>query len=397
MERRGGRGSARLKSVFQANTIPFSLSLRTLCALTFICFAGCSSTLEKPAPPPPEVTVAAVIQKDVQIRREWVGTMVGNEDADIRPKVDGFLLEKLYLEGSFVNTGQAMFQLDKRQAQAAVEQATGNLERARAVLAQARIDVKRFTPLVAQKAVSQAELDKALSLEQAALASVAANQAALDNDNLNLRWTTVTCPISGIAGVAKVAIGDLITPTTVMTTVSNVNPIYVDVNISEQDYLRFRRNKPNTDVGRNLELILGDGSLYPSRGRVLFVNREVDTHTGTIQVRGEFPNPGNVLRPGQYARVRAVTEVRKAAMLVPQAAVSELQGIYQVGVVSADNKVAIRTIALGPQSGDLWVVESGLESGENVIVNGLARVKSGMTVAPTPFRETQTSALNRRH
>jgi membrane fusion protein (multidrug efflux system) len=359
--------------------------------------AGCSSSAEKPAPPPPTVTVTPVIEKEVPITQEWVGTMAGNTDADIRPKVEGFLLTRLYDEGSYVDKGQAMFQLDRRQADAAVEQAQGNLERARASLGQAQIDVRRFTPLVAQRAVSQAELDKATSAEKAAKASVDADQAALDNAKLNLGWTTVTSPISGIAGIAKVAIGDLITPTTAMTTVSSVNPIYVDVNIAEQDYLRFQLEKTGHEktgqvAGRNLQLILGDGTVYAQRGHVLFLNREVDSRTGTIQVRGEFPNPGNVLRPGQYARVRAVTELRKGALLVPQAAIAELQGVYQVGVVSDDNKVTIKTVKLGPQYGDMWVVESGLQAGDKVVVDGLQRVKSGMTVAPTPFKDTQANA-----
>jgi membrane fusion protein (multidrug efflux system) len=358
-------------------------------ALT-IC-AGCSSKAEKPAPPPPGVTVAAVIQRDVPIRQEWVGTMAGNVDADIRPKVEGFLLSRLYMEGSYVEKGQPMFQLDKRQAEAAVEQATGNLERARAALAQAQIDVKRYTPLVAQRAVSQAELDKALSMQRAASASVDADQAVLNNAKLNLGWTTVTSPISGVAGVAKVGIGDLMTPTTVMTTVSSVNPIYVDVSVAEQDYLRFKRER-QPEGSKNLELILGDGTVYPHRGRVLFLNREVDSRTGTIQARGEFPNPGNLLRPGQYGRVRAITEVRKGAFLIPQAAISELQGVYQVGVVAPDNKVTIKTVKLGPQFGDMWVVESGLQAGENVVVDGLQRIKSGMTVSPTPFKDTQANA-----
>ena len=292
----------------------------------FFVLVGCSSKEEKPAPPPPTVTVAPVVQRQVPIHQEWVGTMLGNVDAEIRPKVEGFLLARLYTEGSFVSKGQALFQLDKRQAQAAVEQATGNLERARAALAQTQIDVRRYTPLVAQRAVSQAELDKAQSAERAATAMVDADQAVLDNAKLNLAWTTVISPISGIAGVAKVAIGDLMTPNTVMTTISNVDPIYVDVNIAEQDYMRFQRQKPAGNGKQNLELILGDGTLYPRHGRVLFLNREVDSRTGTIQVRGEFPNPGNVLRPGQYARVRAITELLKDALLIPQQAVSELPG-----------------------------------------------------------------------
>lgn len=354
--------------------------------------AGCEKK-EVPPPPPPGVTITPVIQKDVPIPQEWVGTMAGNVDADIRPKVEGFLLTRLYEEGSYVEKGQAMFQLDKRQAEAAVEQAEGNLERARAALAQAQIDVKRYTPLVAQKAISQAELDKALSYERAGKATVEADQAVLDNARLNLGWTTVASPIAGIAGVAKVGIGDLITPTTIMTTVSSVNPVYVDVNIAEQDYLRFKREKTGEAGGQNLKLILGDGTTFPEHGRVLFVNREVDTRTGTIQVRAAFTNPGNLLRPGQYARIRAITELRKGALLIPQASVSELQGVYQVGVVSSDNKVTIKTVKLGPQFADMWVVESGLQQGENVVVDGLQRVKSGMTVAPTPFKDTQANAV----
>jgi membrane fusion protein (multidrug efflux system) len=365
-----------------------------LCAslLLLATLVGCSSTEEKPAPPPPGVTVTPVIQKDVDIRQEWVGNMLGNIDANIRPKVEGFLLSQDYKEGSFVDKGQPMFKLDPRQAQAAVEQAQGRLERARASLGQAQIDVKRYTPLVAQRAVSQAELDKALSMERAAKAEVEADQAVVDNAKLNLGWTTVNAPISGIAGISNVGIGDLMTPTTIMTTMSNVNPIYVDFSIAEQDYMRLVRDKVGQGSARSLQLILGDGTEFPQRGRALLVNREVDTRTGTIQVRAEFPNPGNVLRPGQYARIRAVTEVRKGALVVPQQAVLELQGIYQVGVVSADNKVTIQTVKLGPQLADVWLVESGLKAGDSVIVDGLQRVKNGMTVAPTPFKDTQASA-----
>lgn len=367
-----------------------SLFFASLMAALALCSA-CSKNEASPAPPPPGVTVAPVLQKDVAIYQEWVGTMVGNVDVDIRPKVEGYLLARLYDEGSYVLKGQALYQLDKRQAQAAVENATGDLERARAALSQAQIDVRRYTPLVAQRAVSQAELDKAHSAERASQASVDANQAVLDNAKLNLGWTTVSSPISGIAGVSKANIGDLMTPSTVMTTVSNVSPIYVDISITEQDYLRFQREKPGT--GNNPELILGDGTLYSKKGNFLFLGREVDSRTGTILVRTEFPNPGNVLRPGQYARIRAVSELRKGALLIPQASVSELQGIYQVGVVSQDDKVTIKTVKLGPLTGDMWVVESGLQVGDKVVVDGLQRVKSGMTVAPTPFKDTQANSL----
>jgi membrane fusion protein (multidrug efflux system) len=362
-----------------------------LAALLAVCL-GCEEKTAAPPPPPPGVRVTPVVQKDVPIYQEWVGTMAGNTNADIRPKVEGFLLTRLYEEGSYVTKGQALFQLDKRQAQAAVEQATGNLAQAQAALAQAQIDVKRYTPLVKERAVSQAELDKAHSMEKAGRADVDAKQAAVDNAKLNLGWTTVNSPISGIAGLAQVAIGDLITPNTVMTTISNVDPIYVDVSIAEQDYLKFVREKKKS-AGKNLELILGDGTTFPHRGRVLFLNRQVDSRTGTIQVRGEFPNPGSVLRPGQYAKVRAVTELRKDAMVIPQAAVSELQGIYQVGVVGSDNKVTIKTVTLGPVYKDMWVVNSGLQPGEDVIVEGLQRVRTGMTVTPAPFKDTQGNAV----
>jgi RND family efflux transporter MFP subunit len=365
--------------------------METVMVALVIC-AGCSTSAEKPAPPPPGVTITPVVQRDVPVHQEWVGTMVGNVDANIRPKVEGFLLARLYTEGSYVEQGQALFQLDKRQAEADVGQAKGKLERARAAMTQAQIDVRRYTPLVAQRAVSQAELDKALSSEKAATAEVDADQAVLDNAKLNLGWTTVTSPIAGIAGVATVGIGDLMTPVTVMTTVSSVNPIYVDVSIAEQDYLRFQREKSGQRTGQNLELVLGDGTVYPRRGRVLFLNREVDPRTGTIRVRGEFSNPGNVLRPGQYARIRAVTELRKNALVIPQAAISELQGVYQVGVVSPDNKVIIKTVKLGPQIADIWVVESGLQVGDNVVVEGLQRVTSGMTVAPSPLKNTQLNS-----
>ena len=376
------------------SSFPHSVQLLFASLLLLAAVAGCSSKDDKPAPPPPGVTVTPVVKKDVEIQQEWVGSMLGNVDADIRPKVDGFLLKQVYTEGSYVNKGQPLFELDSRQTQASVEQAKGKVERARASLTQAQIDVKRYTPLVAQRAISQAELDKAMSIERAAKAEVDADQAVLDNANLNLGWTTVTSPISGIAGISKVGVGDLMTPISIMTTISNVNPINIDFSIAEQDYMRLQREKSGRAAGRSLQLILGDGTVYPQRGRALLVNREVDSRTGTIQVRAEFPNPGNVLRPGQYARIRAVTEVRKGALLIPQRAVAELQGVYQVGLVGPDNKVTVKAVNLGPQVADAWIVESGLQAGDNVIVEGLQRVRNGMTVAPSPFKDTQANALS---
>jgi membrane fusion protein, multidrug efflux system len=366
--------------------------LSSLLLLVVVVCNGCSSSKQKPASPPPGVTVTAVLQQDVPVYQEWVGTMAGNIDAEIRPKAEGFLLNKLYSEGSFVRKGQPLFQLDQRQSHAAVQQAEGQLEEANAALAQAQIDVNRYTPLVQQKAVSQAELDKATSRQRASTAQVAAAQAVLDNAKLNLTWATVVSPISGIAGIAKVGIGDLITPTTVMATVSAVNPVYIDFSIAEQDYLRFARDK--TGRGGDLQLILGDGTPYPQRGHTLLVNREIDSRTGTIQIRAEFPNPTNVLRPGQYARIRSKTEVRKNALLVPQRAIAELQGIYQVGVVDSENKVTIRAVKTGPQFGDMWVIESGLQLGDKVVVDGLQRLRDGMTVTPSDFKDTQANAVH---
>jgi RND family efflux transporter MFP subunit len=364
-----------------------------LCLLFGISLAiGCSSEKEKPTPPPPGVTVTPVVQKTVPIYQEWIGTMTGNIDADIRPKVEGFLISRLYQEGSFVKKGQPLFRLDPRQAQASVERAQAHLERAQAALAQAQIDINRYTPLVKERAVSQAELDKANSSKRAAAAEVDAAQAALDNARLNKGWTTVVSPISGIAGIAKIGIGDLMTPTTSMATVSAVDPIYVDFSITEQDYLRFARDKSRA-AGKNLDLILGDGSLFPRRGKVLVVNRAVDPHTGTIEIRAEFPNPGNILRPGQYARIRGVTEERKDALVVPQRAIAELQGIYQVGVVGADNKVSIKIVKLGPQFADMWIIDSGLQAGDSVIVDGIQRLRDGMIVAPKPYKDTQSVAM----
>lgn len=362
--------------------------------LSIVLCTACSSEKEKPAPPPPGVTVATAVSKNVPLSQEWVGTTVGNVDAEIRPKVDGFLLTRVYTEGSFVKKGQTMFQLDPRQSQAAVEEAEAQVAQARALLGQAQIDIARYTPLVAEKAVSQAELDRAKSLERSATAQIEAAQAQLSNAKLNRGWTTVASPISGIAGIAKVGIGDLMTPNSVMTTVSAVDPIYVDFQVSEQDYLRLARERTAARAaGRNLQLTLGDGSIFPHPGHVIVIGREVDSRTGTIQIRAEFPNPGNLLRPGQYARIRAVTENLTNALLIPQRSVSELQGVYQVGVVDSDNKVAIRAVKLGPQFGDMWVVNSGIKPGDKVVVDGLQRLRDGMTVTPTPFVDTQANAV----
>jgi membrane fusion protein, multidrug efflux system len=336
-----------------------------------------------PSPPPAGVLVTPVVQRDVPVYREWIGTTDGNVNAEIRPKVDGYLLRRVYTEGSFVRQGQLLFEIDPRQAQAGLEQAQADLEQAKAQLAKARQDVTRFQPLVAQKAISQQELDNALSAQQAAQAVVDARQAAVHQARLTSGWARVTSPISGIAGIAQQQVGNLVSPTTVLTTVSQCDPIRVIYPLSEQEYLHMAQD-PSATRDEALELVLSDGSVFPHKGRVLLAGREVDAKTGTITTVGLFPNPGNLLRPGQYAKVRAVTAVKKAALLVPQRAVNELQGAFQVAVVGNDDTAEIRTVQASDRVGNMWVIDSGLEPGDRVVVEGFTRVKSGAKVNPKP-------------
>jgi membrane fusion protein (multidrug efflux system) len=357
--------------------------------VVFAVAAGCHGK-DAPPPaqaqqPPPAVLVTPVVQRDVPVYREWIGTTAGNINAEIRPKVDGYLLRRVYAEGSFVHQGDLLFEIDARQVQSQLQQAQGELAQAQAQLAKAQQDVNRFRPLAAQKAVSQQELDNALSSAAAARAVVDAKAAAVHQARLNLGWARVTSPISGIAGTAQAQVGNLVSPTTVLAIVSQCDPIRVVYPLSEQEYLRLQeriRQDPAAQRDESLELILADGSVYPRRGRVLFEDRQVDVKTGTISTVAVFPNPGNLLRPGQYAKVRAVTEVVKGALLVPQRAVNELQGGYQVAVVGAGDKAEIRSVETGERVGKLWVVSSGLKPGDRVVVEGFTRVKSGARVKP---------------
>lgn len=334
------------------------------------------------APPPPKVVVAEVIQQDVPITREWVGTLQGSTNAEIRPKVDGFVLKQLYTEGMPVKQGQPLFQLDSRVFKAALDQAKGNLDRAEAALSLANITVDRYTPLVKENAVSQQELDTALSQQRQAKGNLETAKAQLDQAQLNLNWCTVTSLISGIAGMAQIQVGSLVNPLSVLTTVSTVDPIYVDFGISEQQYMNYTEAMKGRPMGETppLSIILSSGQTYPHPGKVIILNRQVDVKTGTITARGEFPNPENLLRPGQYAKVQMVAQMRKGALLVPQEAVRELQGDNQVAVVGADNAVEMRSVNTGERVGRLWVVEKGLQPGEKVIVAGLQMVKSGTKV-----------------
>ena len=346
---------------------------------------------EAPPPPPPTVEVAPVAQKDVPVYQEWIGTVDGFVNADIRPQIEGYLLRQAYREGALVRAGEMLFEIDPRQFQTALDQAKGTVDRWKATLANANTTVQRYRPLAAQKAISQQELDDAVTQQLTAQANLDTAQAALEKARLDLGWTKVASPIDGIAGVAKSNVGDLVNRLTVMTTVSQVDPIKVYFSPSEQEYLgwvakngpveKSYRAAPASEPGK-LELILADGSVFPQRGRPFLVGREVDVKTGTIQLAGAFPNPGNVLRPGQYAKVRVAADVKKGAILVPQRAVSELQGSYQVGVVGSDTKVTIKVVKPGLRDGNMWVIEEGLKPGDRIIVEGLQRVRSGMTVVP---------------
>jgi membrane fusion protein (multidrug efflux system) len=353
-----------------------------LAVLGTVLTTACSKQTEaaKAPPPPPGVVVTTATQHDEPIVREWIGTTEGDVNAEIRPKVDGYLLRRLYTEGGYVRQGQLLFEIDPRQAQASLQQAQANLAQAEASLAKANRDVARYEPLAQQKAISQQELDNARSAQEAARASVGALRAGVDQTNLNMSWTRVTAPIGGIAGIAQAQVGNLVNPQTVLATVSKVDPIRVSFPMSEQEYLQFQ----NTPAIRNaeLDLVLSDGSVHPHKGRITVAGRDVNIKTGTITVVGLFPNPGNVLRPGQFAKIRAVTDVKKAAVIIPQRAVNELQGVYQVAVIGNGNVAEVRPVKLGARVGSNWIVEEGLRAGEQVVIEGFSRVKDGQPVTP---------------
>ena len=355
-------------------------------AVPMVLLAGCRRGATPAAAPPPAVVVAPVIQKDVPVYDEWIGTTDGDVNAQIRPKIDGYLLRRVYAEGGVVEKGDLLFEIDPRQTRAQVQQAAANLEQARAALGKAQLDVERARPLAEQHAISRQELDNALSAERAAQASVGAAQASLDQARLNSDWARVTSPIRGIAGIASAQVGDLVGPQTVLTTVSTVDPIRVLFKMSEQEYLRLREGRGATASGApavdDLQMVLADGAVFPPRGRLLLVSREIDVRTGSFTVVGSFPNPNNVVRPGQYAKVRAQTRLKKDALLVPQRAVNELQGAFQVAVIGADDKADVRTVKPAERIDSLWVIDEGLHPGERVVVEGFSRVKAGAPVAP---------------
>ncbi|HEU0093615.1 MAG TPA: efflux RND transporter periplasmic adaptor subunit [Vicinamibacteria bacterium] len=347
--------------------------------------AGCARKQASP-PPPVAVEVVPVVQKDVPIVGEWIGTLDGSVNADIRPKVEGYVLRQFYKEGQFVRRNDPLFEIDPRQFRAALEQARGSLARAEAQAANAAKDVERFTPLAAQRAISQQELDHALSAERDGKGAVASARAAVDQAALSLGWTRVTSPIDGIVGIARTQVGDLVSPQSIMATVSTVDPIRVTIGISEREYMERaalinRASYPTTERGPSLDLIFADGTVFPEKGKAVLVDRDVNVKTGTLTVKGFFPNPHNILRPGQYAHVRAELGMRPGALVVPQRAVTELQGGARVAVAGADGKAEIRSVELGPRTADLFVVEKGLQAGDKVIVTGLQYLRPGTPIS----------------
>lgn len=422
------------------------------------------------APPPSEVEVFQVEQKDVPIYSEWIGTTDGMVNAEIRAQVSGYLLKKDYAEGSYVRKGQLLFEIDPRPFQAALDQAQGKLAQAEGQLGQAisqftqseaqvgqsqaqvaqsqaqlaqqqanqlkaQLDVNKYAPLREQKAVTQQELDNAVQANDAARAQVKASEAGVqttqaqvrasiaqtgtakaviasakaaimaaradvETAQLNLSFTRIVAPIDGIAGIAQGQVGDLVSSasTTPLTTISTVNPIKVYFTVNEQEYLVTARRNP-TQSARNasarqilLELVLSDGTTYPHTGTFFVADRQVDSKTGAIRMAGIFPNPDNLLRPGQYGRVRAITSTKEGALVVPQRSITELQGTYQVAVVGDDNKVSIRTVKVGDRVGSMWVIVDGLKQGEKVVAEGTQKIGPGATVVPKPYSQSLSEA-----
>ena len=353
--------------------------------------AGCGNKTEAAPPPPPEVQVISVQQKDVPIYGEWVAILDGYVNADIRPQVSGYLMKQTYREGTMVKKGDVLFEIDPRPFEAAVQQAQGNQAQAEAQLSKTTLDVERDTPLAKLSAIPQAQLDNDIQNKAAAVAMVEANKAKVQEAKLNVEFTKVRSLVDGVAGIAKGQIGDLVGPTVTLTTVSQISPIKVYFSVSEQEYLPFASRISEFASGKLaggrkiLELILADGSVYPVKGAIIIADRQVDLKTGTIRFAAAFENPRLVLRPGQFARVRFPTSIAKDALLVPQRSVMETQGSYQVAVVTPENKASIRPVKVGDRSGDLWIIKEGLQPTDRVIVEGVQKVREGSPVKPKAY------------
>jgi len=363
---------------------------RQACFVTACLAIGLLTACDKAAPPPPRpptVEVITVQARDVPIYREWIGVTDGDVNATIKPQVTGYLLKQNYREGDPVKKGQVLFEIDPRTFQAAVDQAAATRDQQQARHVTAAATLARVKPLAEKNALSQKDLDDATGSEASARAALDQARAALDSARLNLDFTKITSPIDGVAGIAKAQIGDLLSPgaATELTTVSTINPIKVYFNISEREYLNFRVAPTAKAQSVPLALILVDGSTYPHPGNVSVLNRQVDATTGTFKVAALFPNRDMLLRPGQFAKIRATTSMQKGALLVPQRAVTEVQGKYLVAVVGEGNKIDIRPVMPGERIGSDWIISSGLKPGEKIVVEGTQKVRPGSTVNPQPF------------
>jgi len=391
----------------------FLLSAGYVAASLCGCGADAQKNSQPGAPPPPTVQVVTVQQKDVALTSEWIATMDGFVNSQIQPHVTGYLIKQNYREGSVVHKGELLFEIDPRPFQAALDQskaqvvqAQAQVVQAQAQLSKAQQDVTRDTPLAEAKAIAQSQMDDDLQAKNGAAAAVASFQAAVgaanaavEQNELNLSYTKIVSLVDGVAGIALAQVGDLVSPTALLTSVSQVDPIKVYFPMGEQDYLKAQKIHIGGKSGQvlplqgvPLTLLLADGSTYPSSGKVLWTDRQIDPSTGTIRVAAAFPNSSGVLRPGEYGRVRAVTENRHNAILVPQAGVTELQGTYQAAVVGADNKVTVQNIQVGSQVGADWIVNQGINAGDRVIVGGMQYARPGATVTPVPVPPSTTPA-----
>jgi RND family efflux transporter MFP subunit len=351
--------------------------------------SSCNRGRAATATPTPEVEVATVEQRDVPVYSEWVATLDGYVNAQIRPQVSGYIIKQNYTEGSLVRKGQVLFEIDPRPFTAALDRAKGDLAQAQAQLGKSNLDVERDTPLAEAMAIAKSQLDNEIQAKLGAQAAVESGKAAVEQSALNLEWTKVTSLVDGIAGIAQVQIGNLVGSTSVLTSVSQVEPIKAFFPISEREYVLVQKESNAISskrtvrfFGSSLDLILTDGSIYPQKGKILLADRQVDPNTGTIRIVAAFPNPGNILRPGQYGRVRVETSLKKGALLLPQSAIAQSQGSYQVAVVGSDHKVTMRTVKPGATVGTMWVIEEGLKPGEEVVVEGIQRLREGTLVTP---------------
>ena len=372
------------------------LPCRTLLSGLLVIVSGCGSGRAAAPPPPPNVEVATVVERDTPIYSDWVATLDGYVNADIQPRVSGYLIRQDYREGALVRKGDVLFEIDPRPFRAALDYARAQLAQAEAQLGKASLDVERDTPLAEARAIARSQLDTEIQAKRGAEASVLAAKANVEQAELNLEFTRVTSLVSGIAGIARVQIGNLVGPTSILTSVSQVDPIKAYFTVSEQVFVDFHRRFPTEQSVEEqrrrmpLQLILGDGQVYEHTGRISFADREVNAATGTIRIAGFFPNPNNLLRPGGYGRVRLSVRTEAGAKLVPQRAVTELQGSHQVAVVDGENKVSIRPVTVGDRVGNLWIVTDGLKAGERVIVEGLLKVRDGTVVTVVAGKSPQT-------